>query len=475
MRRIAIVGGGISGLAAAFYLERERRAGAALEWTLFEASSRLGGVMRTDMVDGFLVEAGPDSFLTEKPAASALCSDLGIADQLIGSNDERRKTFIVLSRRLVPIPDGLMFMVPTKIWPILATPLFSFGSKLRMAREWFQHAAPRDGDESVASFVGRHFGGEMVDRLVDPLLAGVYGGEADRLSVRAVLPRFVEMEKKHGSLSRAMLAARRQGKTRHDPKRPLFTSLRAGMQQLVDAIIAYLGGAAVRTSTAVRTLDRRGETWQVESVEGPTLSFDALILATPAYHAASLLRPTAPELSAQLSGIRFTSSVTVVLGYDAAALSERERRVLSDGFGFLVPSVEKRRVLAATFVHNKFPHRVPEGGLLLRVVLGGGTGEGKGLREMADDQILAAVRSDLEQILGLRARERFARLYRWPQAMAQYDVGHLERLAAIERLRQQFPGLALAGNAYSGIGVPDCIRTGRDAALACAQALAGVR
>ncbi len=463
MKRVAIIGAGISGLSAAYYLERERRAGADLQWTLYEAGDRLGGVMRTDHVEGFLVEAGPDSFLTEKPAAAQLCQDLGIADQLIGSNDELRKTFIVLRDRLIAIPDGLMFMVPTKIWPILTTPLFSLGSKLRMAREWFQRETAAE-DESVATFVSRHFGEEMVERLAEPLLAGVYGGEADQLSVRAVLPRFAEMERNHGSLSRAMLAARREGKMRHTP-RPLFTSLRDGMQQLVDAIGATLDAAVVQKKSPIAKVARSGTNWRVSRGRNAVAEFDAVILAVPAYHAAKLLRESSQELAEQLARIRYSSSVTVALGYEAKALSSRERGALDDGFGFLVPAIEGRRILAATFVRNKFPHRVPDGGLLLRVVLSGGSGEGNGLLELSDEQILAAVRHDLKQILGLRAGERFARVYRWRQAMAQYDVGHLERVAEIERLRQQLPGLRLAGNAYSGIGVPDCIRTGKEAAL----------
>lgn len=468
MKRVAIVGGGISGLSAAFYLERERRRGTEIEYTLYEAGPRLGGVMRTDRVEGCLVEAGPDSFLTEKPAASQLCRDLGIEDQLIGSNDERRKTFIVVGRRLIPIPDGLMFMVPTKIWPVLTTPLFSLGSKVRMAREWFAAARAADGDESVAAFVARHFGREMVERLADPLLAGVYGGEAARLSVRAVLPRFAEMEKNYGSLSRAMLAARRQGKTRHAPKRPLFSSLRDGMQQLVDTVSAQIDPKNVRLNMPVRRVERRGEKWQI-ATDSAAEAFDGLVIATPAYHAAKLIEASAPDLARQLAGIRYSSSVTVALGYDVAKLSARERRVLSEGFGFLVPFTEGKRMLASTFVHNKFPHRVPDGRMLLRVVLAGGDersddgGSVKSTLDLRDADILAIVGQELNEILGLVAEPLFTRVYRWPRAMAQYDVGHLEQVAQIRRLIDKLPSVALAGNAYSGIGVPDCIRTGAEA------------
>lgn len=472
MKRVAIVGAGISGLAAAFYLERARRQGAEVEYALFERDPRPGGVMRTDRVGGCLVEAGPDSFLTEKPWAITLCRDLGIEEQLIGSNDARRKTYIVTRGRLVTIPDGLQFMVPTRILPILTTRLFSLGSKLHMAQEWFSRPRPDGADESVAAFVERHYGREMVERMADPLLAGVYGGEASRLSVRAVLPRFLEMEKKHGSLSRAMLKARKHAERRQGPPRPLFSSLKEGMQQMVDVLLGQIEPRALRLNTALERLARRGERWQVTPAGGPAEEFDAVIVATPAYSAADLLRAVSPDLAAQLAGIRYSSSVTVALGYEAAKLSENERRVLGEGFGFLVPRNEGRRMLACTFVHNKFPHRCPEGWLLLRVFLGGANAEGAegSVLELQDQQILKTVGEELRAILGLGAEAAFARVYRWPRAMAQYDVGHLERVAEIERLRRALPALALAGNAYGGIGVPDCIRTGRDAAGSVTQA-----
>ena len=231
MKRIAIIGGGISGLSAAFAVEEARSAGVSLEYVLFESSPRLGGVLRTERVDGCLIEAGPDSFLTEKPWAAALCRQLGLGDQLIGSNDAERKTYILAKGRLVPLPDGLMFMVPTKIAPTVLSPLFSWSTKIRMAREWFHQRQEAPEDESVASLVRRHYGKEMVDRVADPLLSGVYGGEASELSVRAVLPRFVQMEAKHGSLGRAMLTARNTAAK--SVARPLFTSLKGGIQQLV--------------------------------------------------------------------------------------------------------------------------------------------------------------------------------------------------------------------------------------------------
>jgi oxygen-dependent protoporphyrinogen oxidase len=456
MNRIAIVGGGISGLSAAFALEEHRRKGVAVEYVLYESSPRLGGVLRTDHVEGCIVEAGPDSFITEKPWAADLCRGLGLADQLIGSNDADRKTYILVRGKLVVMPDGLMFMVPTKILPTGASPLFSWKTKLRMAQEMFHPPRAAEHDESVASLVERHYGAEMVDRLADPLLSAVYGGEAANLSVRAVLPRFAEMERTHGSLGRAMLAARKKMKLASSkPPPPFFTSLKNGMQQLAEAVFASLSPAALLTNAPVQAIQRDGESWVV-SAGLKSDAFDGVILAVPAYHAASLLSMCCPELSAELAGIEYSSSITVGLGYDRAV-----RESLPPGFGFLVPRSEGKRLLAATFVHNKFPHRAPGDRALLRCFLAGSNAAS--VWNSSDEEIVAVVRNDLRQILGLNAEPLFARVYKWKSAMAQYAVGHLDRLDRIERLRQQLPGVALAGNAYRGIGVPDCVRSGREA------------
>ena len=456
MKRIAIIGGGISGLSAAFALEQERRAGAALDYVVFESSSRLGGVLVTDHVNGCLVEAGPDSFLTEKPWASDLCRELGLADELIGSNDAERKTYILVNGKLVVIPDGLMFMVPTKILPTVLSPLFSFSTKLRMAREWFHPPHKANGDETVASLVERHYGPEMVDRLADPLLSGVYGGEASQLSVRAVLPRFSDMESQHGSLGRAMLAARRKMHASPNPARPLFTSLKQGMQQMVDALLARLPAASLRPGTVVQSIQPQAPGWVVSAGYGSD-QFDAVIVATSTQSGSKLLEITSPEIAAELRSINYSSSVTVALGYDQSV-----RAALPPGFGFLVPRSEGKRMLAATFVHNKFPHRAPEDRALLRCFLGGARDEA--ILQFRDEEILRIAREELHQIIGLTTEPLFARVYKWPRAMAQYSVGHLERLERIERLSDQLPGLALAGNGYRGIGVPDCVRSGTTAA-----------
>jgi protoporphyrinogen/coproporphyrinogen III oxidase len=456
MKRIAIIGGGISGLSAAFTLEEKRRAGAQVDYVVLEAGERFGGVLVTEHVDGCLVEAGPDSFLTEKPWASDLCRQIGLGDQLIGSNDADRKTYIVVNGKLVVMPDGLMFMVPTKIMPTVMSPLFSVGTKLRMAREWFHPPRKAEADETVAALVERHYGSEMVDRLADPLLSGVYGGEASQLSVRAVLPRFADMEARHGSLGRAMLASRKKmAELAKGPARPLFTSLKDGMQQLVDAVLARISLTSLRPNRVVQAITPQDGGWMVANQHGQDF-YHGVIIATPTRAAAKIVQAASSSLASELDGIQYSSSVTVTLGYDQSV-----RASLPPGFGFLVPKSEGRRMLAATFVHNKFPHRAPDDRALVRCFLGGARDEQ--ILDSSDDDILRVLREELHQIIGLTAEPRFARVYKWRGAMAQYGVGHLERLERIAQLTHQLPGLALAGNGYRGIGVPDCVRSGAEA------------
>jgi oxygen-dependent protoporphyrinogen oxidase len=458
MKRIAIIGGGASGLSAAYYLEKQRRRGAPLEYVLFERAGRLGGVLASERAEGCLIEGGPDSFLTEKPWALTLCRELDLGGQIIGSNDARRKTYIVVNHRMAELPDGLMLMVPTRLLPTLLTPLFSWPTKLRMAAELFRSPRPPAPDESVAAFIERHFGAEVVDRLADPLLSGVYGADCGHLSVQAVLPRFVDMERKYGSLTRGMLAARRRmtqmlgGR----PRPPLFSSLQAGMQQLVDALAPCLETQAVRLGCPVEALQFSGNSWEVMT-PGRRERFAAVIIATPAHVAGGLLAGAEARLADELNGISYSSSVTVSLIYDSHGLAGRDR-----GFGFLVPRSEGRRLLACTFVHNKFPHRAPDGRGIVRGFLGG-------LRdpqamEMSDDEIVATLRRELRALTGISAEPRAARIYRWERAMAQPSVGHLERLARMKTQLSSLPGLALAGNYFRGIGVPDCVRTGMEAA-----------
>jgi len=451
-KRIAVVGGGTAGLSAAYSLQKRKSAGTPIDFVVYEAGQHLGGVIRTERIDDCVIEAGPDSFLTEKPWAADLCRELGIGDQLISSNDAERKTYMLVNARLVPIPDGLMFMVPTKLLPTFLSPMFSLGTKARIVREWLSPPKPKNAEMSVAGFVERHYGREMVDRVADPLLGGVYGGSADQLSVDAVLPRFVQMETKYGSLGRAMVAARKNSSSA--APRPLFTSLKSGMQQMTNALMSRLPKEVFRSGVRVDAVKPESGKWLVIH-DGRTEEFDAVVIATPA-HAAAVLVSAQAELATELTAIPYTSSMTVVLGYDEAV-----RAALPPGFGFLVPRTEGRKILAATFVHNKFPHRAPENRAIIRCFIGGSVAEQ--MFEQSENEIANAVEGELKSILGLGAAPLFTRVYKWRKAMAQYTVGHSARVDRIKSLVAQTPGLALAGNAYSGIGVPDCVRTGQEA------------
>jgi len=471
--RTAIIGGGIAGLSAAYELEQARKAGARAEYTLFEARERLGGCLASEIVAGAVLERGPDSFLTEKPAAAQLCRELGLAAELLPSNDAERKTYIVVRNRLVPLPDGLMFLVPTKLIPTALTRLFSLPTKIRMGMELLHPPRPTGQDESVAALVERHFGREAVERLADPLLSGIFGGDATQLSAAAVLPRLVEMESEYGSLTRGMLAAHRKLRARAKAAagsekggstpapRATFTALRGGMSQLVEALAAHLDPGCVRLYAPVSGLEKTASGWRVEA-GGAKESYDGVIIASPAWAAGALLSPVDSVLGEELNAIPYSSSITVNLVYDEARLGR-----LPEGFGFLVPAVEGRSMLACTFVHRKFLGRTPHGKAVFRAFLGGMKHEA--LLDESDEALVVMVRRELNEILGERSlpsavEPEHAQVSRWRRAMAQYAVGHQQRGQRIAGRVAALPGLRLAGNAYDGIGIPDCIRLGRQAA-----------
>jgi len=487
-KRVAVLGGGITGLAAAYTLACARQSGAPVEELLIEGRDRLGGVIRTEHLEGFVIEAGPDSFLAEKPEAAAMARELGLGDSLIGSNDNQRRTYILHRGHLVPLPDGLMFLVPTRLWPMVTTPLLPLSSKLAMAAELFTtpRAALPDSDESVASFVCRHFGDAMLENIADPLLAGVYGGDSGALSVRSVLPRFWEMERKHGSLTRATLRAMRQRrKTRANSSGteqpdsagtgtaprgalPLFMTLKDGLEQLTAKLAQHLDKTRVHLRRRVAGIelaqgapggapDKCSRRYEIFCEGGPAFDADAIILAMPTHECSRLLSPLHPTLGGLLGQIPYSSSMTVSLGYGEGTIEH-----LPPGFGYLVPRKENRRMLACTFVHRKFNHRAPEGKALLRCFLGGSR-DPEALN-LPDEEVVSLVRQELKEILSFSFDPLFCRIHRWPASMAQYAVGHAERIGRIRRQLEDLPGIHLAGNAYSGIGISDCIRTGKAAA-----------
>ncbi|MBI3207524.1 MAG: protoporphyrinogen oxidase [Candidatus Solibacter usitatus] len=447
---IVIVGGGISGLSAAWHLHR-----AGQNCTLIEKNANLGGVLDTAVWEDCVLEGGPDSFLAIKPEAAQLARELGLEHELISSNDAGRVTGVWKHGRLVPLPEGMMMMVPTKVMPMLRSPLLSWGTKIRMGLEYFRRPGEPQADHSVAAFIEDHYGREAVDYLADPLLSGVYGGSANALSADSVLTRFVELERRYGSLTRGVLESRKKSPPGESA---LFRTMKRGLGSLAEAIRASVGDHMRVIHGEVRALERSGNAWRMR-VGADWLDASAVILATPAWAAGRLLRPLDAELARLLETVDYSSSITISLVY-------RPGRLKPDpvGFGFLVPRVEKRNLLACTFVHNKFPFRAPPGYAILRCFLGGAGNAG--VVEESDDQLMSAVMRDLHDIMGITVQPDHRRIVRWRRAMAQYTVGHAHRMRAVEERRKALPGLHLAGNAFSGIGISDCIRTGRQAAQA---------
>jgi oxygen-dependent protoporphyrinogen oxidase len=457
---VAIIGGGISGLSTAYYLAK-----AGVSSTLIEARPRLGGVIQSEHVEGCVIEAGPDSFLSMKPAAMDLIRELGLADEVIGSNDHLRVTYVWKGGRLVPLPDGLQLMVPTKLVPLLATRLLSWPTKLRMGLELFHPPGRHPEDQSVANFITSHYGAEAVDYLAEPLLSGIYGGSPSALSISSVLPRFVELEAKYGSLTKGVLAELKANKAQAK-RLPLFRTLKSGLGQLVSALAARLIGHTTILQGRAEAIERTGGGFRIRLEHG-SLECAQLVLACEAHSAAQLAATLDGRLADLLGSIPYSSSMTVALGFPDSVFPKP-----LDGFGFLVPKRERRRLVACTWVGTKFSHRVPSGTTLLRCFLGG-MDDGAILSE-SDDAIISAVVNELHDIVGFRAAPAFSRIYRWPRSMAQYTVGHPARLAEIEARAAAIPGFQLAGNAYTGIGIPDCIRMGKQAAESISKVLCPV-
>jgi oxygen-dependent protoporphyrinogen oxidase len=461
-------------LSTAYALQEQARLGGVpLACTLIEARKRLGGVIVTERVDDFVIEAGPDSLLTQKPWGLDLCQSLGISDRLIGTNDQQRRIYILWGGRLHTLPQGLMLIVPTRFGPLFRSQLLSWPGKLRMGLEYFLPPRPPDRDESLAGFVRRRLGREALEKIAEPLLAGIYAGSSDALSVLATFPRLRELERTYGGLIRGALAQRRAASSGNPATTTMFMAPRGGMAEIVDVLSSRLDRVVTKLGQAVQRVVPHADGqagphgYAVHLDDATILEADAVVFATPAYVTARLVEGFHPRLANALRAISYVSSATVSLAY--------RRRDVShplDGFGFLVGKYEGRRIMAATWTSTKFASRAPADAVLIRSFVGGAGHED--LVRLDDAALMQLVRDELQAILGISTAPLLARVYRWEGANPQYGVGHLERVDAMEQLLVSYPGLWLTGSAYRGVGVPDCIHQGTQTAERLLAALAPV-
>lgn len=478
MPHVVVIGGGVAGLGAAYKLRRAAEEGHDVTFTLVEKDDRLGGKITTEVVEdpggsgSFVVDGGPDCFLTEKPAVHRIAKLAEIFDDELPTDESRKRTYILAKGRLHDLPDGVMMFAPTKFVPFATTGLFSWPGKVRMGMDlliprrerWAEGETAADHDETLRSFVERRMGRECLDRLAEPLVGGVHASDPDTMSLAATFPRLLQMEQDYGGMIKGFVAAgkkvaemRRKYPSKPGAKpRTFFTSFTGGMQQLTDSIAQATGRARLRTGTAVESLERAGESWKVRLVGGETLDADAVIVATEGWAAAELMSAADADASAALSGIPHTSSATVSLGFD-----EGDAGIDTNAFGLLCPLVEGRQIMAATFSSTKWPGRAPAGRLLMRGFVGGP--HNQAVLERSDAELVEVVRTELRSILGLKADPLFSRVFRWERGMPQYTTGHLKRVATLDARTAATPGLALAGGSYTGVGVPNCIESGEKA------------
>lgn len=455
MRRDAVVvGGGITGLAAAYELTKKD---AGWDVTLLETSSRMGGKIISDAVGDLVFEGGPDSFLTSKPWALDLARELGLEPELMTTNDESKSVYVYTRGRLKRYPEGMMLMAPARILPFLTSDFLPWSAKARMGMEFLVRKGDPDTDESLAEFTRRRFGEEALHTIVGPIMAGIHAGDPERLSMRSTFPQFHEMERKHGSVIRGMRAALKSGTRAPRDGVTLFMTLRGGLGQLVDALWQRLPSGTVRLKSGLSRMEPTGDgRYNLKTEAGDTIRADAVILAVPASKASQLLNLDV-VLSQELGGIQFASTAVAGLVYPYEALPEDK-----DGFGLVVDRREDRGLIAVGISSTKFPGRAPADKRLLRCFVGGAGREQAA--DAADEALLETVRSDLKDMLGIEEEPESSRLYRWPGASPQYNVGHAKRLERIEELLGEHPGLVLAGDSYRGTGIAESVRSGRDAA-----------
>ncbi|HEU0291627.1 MAG TPA: protoporphyrinogen oxidase [Anaerolineales bacterium] len=464
MNRMIVIGGGIAGLSAAYYARKNIPDSSV---TLIESDSHWGGKIITDRVSfaggQFIIEGGPDTFLATKPWGVALCKELGLAERLHGTNPDQKNTYVLNKGRLLPLPDGLAMMIPTNVEAILKTRLVSWFGKTRMGLDFLLPAKAVNGDESLGAFVSRRLGREAYENLIEPLMSGIYAGDGDQLSLASTFPYLRDLESKYGSLARGALQMRKQSNGKAvQGSRSAFLTPTTGLAEIVEALVESLesSGATLRLNTRASHISHHLEleSWNVELDSGESLEADSIILATPAYVSAALLASFDPELASALQSIPYASTATVSLTY---RLSDIPRAL--DGYGYVIPRREGRKALACTWTSTKFPHRAPDGYALIRVFVGRAgqelpspNGRGAG----GEGELLELAKEELKLTLGVTANPLLSRIFMWDKAMPQYNLGHPEILKRIDAALEKHPGLALAGNGYRGIGIPDCIHSG---------------
>lgn len=471
-KRAIVIGGGITGLATGYRLLREaNNRNFHLTLTLLEAGNRVGGVIQTEHREGFIIEHGPDAFITTKPWAKALAEELGLTDKFIGTNPKVRQSFVVRKSNLLPVPEGFYMMAPGSFLPFIKSPIFSWRGKLRIALDLFISSRSDVTDESVADFVRRRLGKEAFERMAQPMIGGIYTSDAENLSLKATFPRFIEMEQEHGSIIKALIAQKRKStQTSRDtsgPRYSLFLSFTDGMQTLVDALAENLS-KNIRLQSPVTSIKKKesgiehtcqhDSEWRVYLDNGEVLEADLLCIALPALQTGNILSQVSPQLSDKLNTIPYSSSATVNLAFRREDVSHP-----LNGMGFVVPITEQRNLIGCSFSSVKFENRAPSDYVLLRAFVGENTYYIKG--KPHSDELASIVYKDLSELLGISAEPIFSVVSQHSQAMAQYQVGHQQLVSEIDELANGLNGIVLAGNAYHGIGIPDCIHSGEQAAM----------
>lgn len=460
-KRAIVIGGGITGLAAAYRLKNEaEKRNIPLDLKILEASNRVGGVIQTEHRDGFVIEHGPDAFISTKPSAKALCEEFGIEEHFISTNAKVRRSFVVRNRKLIPVPEGFYMMAPSSFLPFIKTPIFSLKGKLRILLDLFISPQENPDDESVADFVRRRLGNEAFERMAQPMIGGIYTSDAENLSLNATFPRFLDMEREHGSIIKALINQKKKAsQTSRDtsgPRYSLFLSFTNGMQTLVDTLAEKLS-ECIQLNTKVKTIHQNDcdSTWQVVLENDTTVETDLLCIALPAPRTSQIIDNEFPNIAEKLNTIPYTSSTTINMAFCREDISHP-----LNGMGFVVPITEQLNLIGCSFSSIKFENRAPEENVLIRAFVGGNT-----MQNIDTKEVVSLAIKDVSDLLGIKTGPILTVVSQHTQSMAQYLVGHQSNISDIQTQIKNTKGIALAGNAYTGIGIPDCIHSGEQAAV----------